>query len=124
MQSFEIPGRLDGLNEYTGACRANYRVGAAMKRRNQDAVTAAIKAAGIKPVSGKVDVHCIWCEKNMRRDKDNIRFGVKFVLDALVECGIIPNDSWAYINKLSDDFFCSKSNPRVIIEIEEVSDAD
>lgn len=114
---------MDGLNEYTGACRASAHVGAAMKRRNQDAVAAAIKAAGIKPVSGMVNVHCIWCERNMRRDKDNIRFGVKFVLDALVECGIIPNDSWAYIDKLSDDFYCSKSNPRVIVEIEEVESA-
>lgn len=115
---------MDGLNEYTGACRASAHVGAAMKRRNQDAVSAAIKAAGIKPVSGMVNVHCVWCERNMRRDKDNIRFGVKFVLDALVECGIIPNDDWAHINRLTDDFFCSKANPRVIIEIEEVKNAD
>lgn len=118
-QSFEIPGRLPGLNEYTAACRGNARAGGRMKREAQDAVMWAIKAAKIKPMAGKVNVTCIWVEKNMRRDKDNIRFGVKFVLDALVETGIIPNDNWTYIGDLVDRYWVHRENPRIIVVLEE-----
>lgn len=118
-QEFTIPGRLDGLNEYTKACRSNHRAGARMKKDNQEAVQWAIRAARINPMSGKVNVKVTWYERDMRRDKDNIRFGVKFILDALVAEGIIKNDSWTYIGELRDEYYCSKPNPRVVVELEE-----
>ena len=55
----------------------------------------------------------------MRRDKDNIRFAAKFILDALVEAGVIDNDNWACVGSLSDDYLVNKANPRVIVELEE-----
>ncbi len=118
-QEFVIPGRLPGLNEYTGACRSGARAGGSFKRRHQDAVCWAIRAAGLRPVAGKVNVSITWVEPNMRRDKDNIRFGAKFILDALVEMGIVPNDSWTYIGELSDRYYVNKSDPKIIVELEE-----
>ena len=89
-QEFEVPGRLAGCNDYVGMCRANARAGAKVKR-----------------------------EPDMRRDKDNIRFAAKFILDALVEAGVIDNDNWACVGSLSDDYLVNKANPRVIVELEE-----
>lgn len=86
-QSFEVPWKLSGLNEYTRACRANRYKGAAMKRTNQDIAALSIRAARLKPYDGPVRVSITWVEPNMRRDPDNIRFAAKFVLDALVEEG-------------------------------------
>lgn len=118
-QAFAVPGRLPGLNEYTSACRTNAHAGAKMKRAAQDSVLWAIRAARIEPMAGKVDVHVTWVEKNMRRDKDNIRHGIKYILDGLVEAGIIKDDSWTYIGELSDSYLVNKREPRVIVELEE-----
>lgn len=118
-QEFAIPGRLPGLNEYTGMCRSGSRAGGRMKREAQDIVCWAIRAAGVKPVAGRVDVHVTWVEPNMRRDKDNIRAGIKFILDALVETGVIPNDNWTYIGELTDAFRVNRSEPKVVVELEE-----
>lgn len=121
-QQFEIPGRLAGLNEYTRACRANRQLGARMKRENQDAALRAIKAARLRPMRCPVDVHCTWYEKPGRgrlRDKDNIQMGVKFVLDALVEAGIIPDDGWGQIGRISHDCFRASGEAHILIELEE-----
>lgn len=118
-QSFEIPGKLSGLNEYTSACRANRYKGAAMKRTNQDIAALSIRAARLKPYDGPVRVSITWVEPNMRRDPDNIRFAAKFVLDALVQEGVIPNDTQRYVHGISDRFLVNKSNPRIIVEMEE-----
>ena len=39
----------------------------------------------------------IWHEPNGKRDEDNVDFGVKFLLDGLVDAGVIPDDSRRYI---------------------------
>ncbi|MVM54519.1 RusA family crossover junction endodeoxyribonuclease [Gordonibacter urolithinfaciens] len=119
-QSFEVPWKLSGLNEYTRACRANRYKGAAMKRTNQDIAALSIRAARLKPYDGPVRVSITWVEPNMRRDPDNIRFAAKFVLDALVEEGVLPNDTQRYVKGISDRFLVNRNNPRIIVEIEEV----
>lgn len=119
-QVFEIPGRLVGCNDYQEACRTNYRVGAKMKREQQDIVLWAIKRARLKPMRRKVNIHYTWIEPNMRRDKGNIRFADKFICDALVEAGILKNDGWKNIGDLSDTYRVNRSNPRIIVELEEV----
>ena len=118
-QVIVIPGKLANLNDYTKACRGNRYGGAEMKRANQEIVQAAIKAARLEPVAGKVDIHTTWIEPNMRRDKDNIRFALKFILDALVAEGILPNDGWKNIGNLSDSFCVNKTNPRIGVTLEE-----
>lgn len=119
-QTLIIPGRLPGCNEYTEACRTNPRVGSRMKRKAQNTIGWAIKQGKIKPTLKQVDIHVTWIEPNMRRDKDNIRFAMKFILDSLVEMGILPNDGWKYVGNLSDSYLVNKSDPRVIVEIMEV----
>ena len=89
-----------------------------MKREAQDAALWAIKAARLKPM-GKADVRFTWVEPDMRRDKDNVRFAAKFILDALVEAGVLANDGWKQVGGLSDLFLVSKADPRVVVELEE-----
>lgn len=125
-QSFEIQGRLDGLNEYTAANRSNPYMGAKMKRANEEAVMWAIKAAHLKPMKCPVHVHVTWVEgkkpgvtRFRPRDKDNIRSSIKFVLDALVKAGIIEDDGFDKVTP-SDSYMLNRENPRVIVELEEV----
>ena len=117
-QVFEVPGRLPGLNEYTSACRTNPYAGAKLKREATEACMWAAKAAGVRSVAVPVDVHVTWVEPNTRRDKDNIRFAINFVLDALVRLGVTPDDGWGQVGSLSDSYMVNKSNPRVIVALE------
>lgn len=59
-----------------------------------------------------------WYEQNKRRDKDNIAFAKKFILDAMVNAGVIPNDGWGYVDGFEDKFYIDKDNPRIEVEIE------
>ena len=128
IQTFEIEGRLDGLNEYTEDCRRSYQGGGRVKKRNDKAVRDAIKAAGLAPMRTPVIVHITWVEglkpgstRFVPRDKDNIRFAAKFVLDALVAEGIIKDDGWHHVAEIADSFRINRNDPRVIVTVEEVS---
>lgn len=118
-QVFEVLGRLAGLNEYTNACRTNRYAGAKLKRENQDRVAWAVRAARLRPFEGPVEVHITFVEPSMRRDPDNIRHGAKYILDALVETGVIKDDSQRYVKGIADRYLVNPSNPRVIVELEE-----
>ena len=121
-QVFEVPGRLMGLNEYVRECRGNRYRGARAKRDQQDIVVAAIKAAGIRRCEYPVEVGVAWIEgrsvNGAMRDPDNIRFGLKFILDALVECRVIPNDSPYWVRRTFDHYSYNNSNPRVQVRID------
>lgn len=114
---FVIPGRLDGLNAYIGACRKNPHAGAAMKRKNQKRVLKAIAEWDVQPIETPVKVSVVWIEPNMRRDKDNIRSAIKYILDGMVEAGIIPGDGWKHVSDISDAYVVDRHNPRVVVEV-------
>lgn len=119
-QSFEVDGRLDGLNDYTRACRGNRYAGASMKRRNQDACVEGIRKAGLTPMGPGVWVTSTWVEPDRRRDLDNVAFGKKFILDALVEAGILEDDGRPWVVGFTDVFpEPDKQHPRVAVELED-----
>lgn len=124
-QSFEIPGRLPGCNEYTEQNRTHPKMAARMKWETERMIMMCAKLAHMKPMHDPVAVHVVFIEPNMRRDKDNIHFAVKFILDALKKLGVIKDDNWRWIGGrehpgLSYDFRVNKKNPRVIVELEEL----
>jgi len=59
----------------------------------------------------------VWHEKNRRRDKDNIAFGKKFILDALVQAGILSDDGWRYVNGFQDTFLLAKGSAAEGVEV-------
>jgi len=118
-----IPGILPGLNEYIEAERTHRQKGAAMKRKAQRIVELCAKTQLRKfHPTGPVWMKYIWYEPNKRRDKDNISsFGRNVIQDALVKVGVLENDGWAYVDGFSDRFKVDKKNPRIEIEILEVT---
>lgn len=114
-----IPGRLDGLNAYTEANRANPHRGGKMKKGNEAAVMLAIRQQlrGLR-ISKPVFLRFFWHEPNKRRDHDNVSsFGRKVIQDALVKCGVLKDDGWDYVTGFSDDFYCDRENPRIEVMI-------
>ena len=119
VQEFEIRGRLDGANEFIRAHNKGRKAGARCMRENKEVVIWAIKTAHLKPMAGKVNIHYTWIEPNMRRDHSNIRFGDKFIEDALVDAGIIKDDGWSFVGEITDTYRVSRKNPRIIVRLEE-----
>lgn len=115
-----IDGRLPGLNEYTKACRSNrgWQAGAKMKEEAEAQVIGAIltQLKGVRFPSS-VYITFTWIEPNNKRDLDNVCFAKKFILDALVKCGVLTNDNRKHVTGFRDYFEVDKGNPRIEVEI-------
>ena len=112
-----IPGELTDLNNYTNANRSNKFAGSKIKKENTEAVAWIAKQHKDEELTFPVDFIFTWYVPNKRKDKDNIAFAKKFILDGLVEAGILPNDGWNYVGNWTEEVLVDKENPRVEVEI-------
>lgn len=114
-----INGQLNGLNEYTNANRYNRYVGAKMKKNDQEYVSMAIREClrGWH-TEDPIGLRIVWYEPNRKRDPDNVFFCVKFILDALVATGTIPNDNQKYVKSIAHYLCVDRDHPRVEVFIE------
>ena len=113
---FEVDGAFKSLNEYQAM---HFRARAEYKRYADAMVAWSAKAARVPRFEAPVRVHVTWCEKDRRRDLDNVRFGMKFVLDGLVKAGVLPNDGQRNVVALGDAFEVDRKRPRAVVTIEE-----
>ncbi|NLG89791.1 MAG: RusA family crossover junction endodeoxyribonuclease [Clostridiaceae bacterium] len=118
---FDIEGRLPGLNEMIDAAKqgkGKYQPYAMMKEEYTTMIGWLAKKL---PKYEKVVLIITWYEPDRRRDPDNIMAGQKFILDGLVQAGVIPDDSQKYILGIYHRFMVDRKNPRVEVEIRGVS---
>lgn len=113
-QYFIIKEKLPAFNEYQNMARANKYGHAAWKKKLTESIAQQIRAAGITPVRS-AHLTFIWIEKDKRRDKDNISFARKFILDALVLAGVLKNDGWAEVKGFAEEFSAEGRNEVVVI---------
>jgi Holliday junction resolvase RusA-like endonuclease len=66
-----------------------------------------------------VRIDSIWIESAKKRDPDNVRAGVKFLLDAMVQVGIIADDDRDHVVGFNDSFPVSNAR-KVSTQIIEV----
>lgn len=119
--TFYIPGRLPGMNEYSGAQRSNKYKGAAMKRGEQDRIVRLLKQQlqGVH-IDTQVNIYYEFIEPNRKRDKDNISgFAEKVIQDALVEARVLDNDGWKNIGRIVKDYDVS-TMPYIKVTLVEV----
>jgi len=120
--SFTIEGRLAGLNEIIGANRYNRFAGAGLKKKEQARCVKAVNDYLLPKMSKPVRIHFEWIEPNSRRDLDNIAAGTKFVCDALVATGILPNDNREWVKGIAHAFpEPDKAKPRVVVTLTEIA---
>ena len=113
-------GRFPSLNEQIKADRNSSFIGNKLKKKYTSICAWSAKAKCNDSFTKPVHVDFYWYEPNKKRDKDNIAFAKKYILDGLVSAGIIKNDGWAGVHSFSDNFAVDKDNPRVEIEIREI----
>lgn len=122
MTKIVIPGELPTLNEYIRKERGNKFAAAKLKHGWTNYCATYCKAAQNRSQSGiwtaeQMDLYLHWFTKNKKKDKDNIRFAIKFIQDGMMAAGLIPNDGWQQIGDYHDTFSVDKRNPRVEIEL-------
>lgn len=115
-----IPGELADLNTYINAERSNKYIGAKIKRETTDYITVLAKRLKTE-IRTPVRITYRWYCKNKRKDKSNIAFAKKFIEDGLVTAGVLKNDGWNDIDGFADEFYIDKGNPRVEVEITELT---
>ena len=123
-QRFRIEGRLMGRNEFDRDYCAHWSKGCKAKAGEQEKVVAAALAAKLVPVEGPIEVGVTFVEGRARngrmRDPDNISSGgIKVIMDALQECGIIPDDNPRIVRNLFYRFAYNASTPHIEVEIME-----
>lgn len=111
---FELPLKLPNASEYLQAI--NEHTAAAVRQETEEDITSFIRI--MPKIKNPVTLHFIWVEKNYRQDLNNISFAKKFILDALVNNGILQSDSYRHVKGFRDDFICG-DQVKVIVEIEE-----
>jgi hypothetical protein len=113
-----IPGSLPTTNEIIEASKQHWSEYSKMKHTYTDLVAWQAKRL---PVMNKVDVVITWYCKDRRYDKDNIMGGQKFIFDGLVVVGRLSNDGWKQIGDITHRFRVDKANPRIEVDLMEVS---
>lgn len=117
-QKTRIGLKLPSYNEYNTAMRKHRQVGAAMKVEVESSIAWYLKK--LQRVSRPVHVTFVWHEENRKRDKDNVAFAKKFIFDALVTAGVLPDDGWRWVDGFADKFEVDREDPGVTIIIEEI----
>lgn len=111
--------KLPSLNEYIAVCRKNQYAAAKFKRDIEDQICLFINRLPV--FTHPVVIQFSWFEKDMKRDADNIAAGKKFILDALVKSGKLPNDSRKWVVGFTDEFITAKET-KVIIYVKELNE--
>ena len=114
---------MPSLNDYTRACRTNAYKGGKFKADIEEVIgwciRRALTAKTLQKVSGAVLVRFEWHESTKKRDADNIAFAKKFILDALVNMRVLPNDSRKYVKGFYDVIVDDKED-FVAVELVEI----
>lgn len=121
MQTVILEGKLPSLNEYVRACRANARYSNKLKRNVEEVLM--WQMGRLRKIETPCFISFEWHEKNRRRDKDNVAFGKKFILDAMQKAEKLVNDGNNYIQGFSDRFVYGDWQG-VILRIWEVGEDD
>lgn len=116
--SFKIPFRLPSLNEYIDKCRSNRYGGASYKKSVERDIMLVLNTQHFH-ISSQVHITFAWHEPNRKRDKDNVAFAKKFILDALQKSGRLENDNNNFIAGFTDRFVYDKTEGVEVI-VEEV----
>lgn len=117
-----IEGKYPSMNEFIEANRIHKQKGNRMKQAHQDMIAwQVVQQLGKLHINKPVKLFYTFYEANKKRDLDNISgFFHKVFQDALVNCGVLHNDSWHYIVGFADEFEVDNRYPRVEVIIKEV----
>jgi len=114
-----ILGDLPGMNEIIDQNKIHWANYAKIKKNYDDIVCFYAQQQGIKFFE-KVKLNITYYMSNKKMDPDNICAAKKFILDGLVDAGVLKDDSWDIVKGFKENWEVDKDNPRIEVELEEV----
>lgn len=120
-----IGGPLPGMNEIIAAAKSGRGKGNAYSRQKAlwtSVVARHARSRRLGHFTSPVAISCVWHEATKRRDPDNVQAAVKFVLDGLVEAGVLDGDRYADVASIRHEVIVS-GVPGVRVEITDASRA-
>ena len=105
-----LPIEYPSQNKYINQERIKLRgkrhgtMGSIMRKKLIDETYWLLKSGKNKPIKTPCKLRFTWYMKDRKKDVDNIAYAKKFILDAMVNANIIPNDTFRYIKGFIDDF--------------------
>lgn len=123
-QTLIIKGSLPGRNEAENAARTHWDVARKLKKDNTELVAWECLAQRIKPIQGQARVEVTFFEKDLKRDADNVIGGLKYILDGLVNAGVIRNDTRKLVKLYIMPVELDRQNPRIEVKLSEVQNVE
>lgn len=115
---FEIADAPPSANEFFGKTGRNWDYNREKKRWDLLVRVALRGKVPEKPIqSAAVSIHYVFPD-NRRRDPDN--YTGKMIMDPVVACGVLPDDSFRHVRKLELTAEVRPGVTRTIVTIEEV----
>ena len=122
-QTIILKGDWPAVNTSLNNAKRHWSLYAKEKRDWTHRVWAEAKAGKLRAHTPPVRLQFHWYMKDLRRDPDNLRgVATKYVLDGLVQAGVIPDDSPKYIAGFTDVFVLDRKNPRIEVTLETVDE--
>lgn len=114
-----------GMNEIVEANRNGYGAGNRLKRRLTESVARqcreVLDETGWVAPMGPARVSFRWHEVSRRRDLDNVMSAQKFVLDGMVEGGVLRGDSQRWVPECPrHEVVVDRESPGVTVEVERI----
>ncbi len=110
----ELPFGLPGLNDilraagtvYNSSTKKRTTAYSVMKKKFNRLIKEELLIQGCIPAipHKRIWVAATWIENKRSRDPDNVRAGIKFVLDAMVDARVIEDDELVNISSITDTF--------------------
>jgi len=95
MHILKLPPLVD-LNTYIAADKRNRYIGGKIKKEMTELVAMECISQKMPKLSQIKSFRMVWIHRDMRKDFDNVEFGVKFIKDGMVMAGVIANDGWKH----------------------------
>ncbi len=93
-----IPGRMPGMNEIIHWSASRYRGEYNKHKKKWQGLIRTLAVRVLKPWPDGAHFHYELVEPNRKRDPSNACAGAqKFIEDALVQAGLLPNDGWKHV---------------------------
>ena len=122
IQTLTIPGEFPTLNSVLAASKRHWSLYSTTKRQ-QTKKAAYLAKKSLTAVTGPVDLEFAWTTANKRMDPDNVSHGAKYVIDGLVQAGILADDSRKVVRSLYHTFPPpDRKHPGVVLTLRDDND--
>ena len=112
-----IKGEFTTLNPYNKANRGNKYGGAQVMKDNK--AVAYYQMLNQPKIETPCKIKFTWHVKNAKTDPDNVGFCKKYILDAMVQANVIPDDTFKHIKGFIDEFVISNQTGVKVERVEE-----